>query len=133
MSTWSVSLLAWAMVEYHSDLIKKWVSVFRAFILIELIAVMAITMYTVEFKWVGAHSAFGLFMIVTTLASISYYQKRDAGSYWMLYGIVVFLISGITFSARLSIHKWFNHIDLTHVFLAVAVWVIYRSVIKMSE
>lgn len=132
MSTWSVSLLAWAMVEYHSDLIKKWVSAFRMIIVVELIGVMAITMYTVEFKWAGAHSAFGLFMIVTTLAGMSYYQKRDASSRWMLFGIVVFLLSGITFSAKLSIHTWFNHVDLTHVFLAVAAYVIYRSVLFLS-
>jgi hypothetical protein len=132
MSTWSVSLLAWAMVEYHADLIKKWVSLFKAIILIELAAVMTITIYTVQFKWAGAHSAFGLFMIVTTLAGMSFYQRRDAGSRWMLYGIGIFLLSGITFSTKLSIHTWFNHVDLTHVFLAAAAWVIYRSVVKMS-
>jgi hypothetical protein len=132
MSTWSVSLLAWAMVEYHTEIIKKWVSVFKAIILIELTAVMAITIYSVEFKWAGAHSAFGLFMIVTTLAGMSYHQKRDTGSRWMLYGIGIFLLSGITFSAKLSIHTWFNHVDLTHVFLALAAWAIYRSVVMMS-
>jgi hypothetical protein len=133
MSTWSVSLLAWAMVEYHAELIKKWVPVFKAIILIELAAVMAITIYTVEFKWAGAHSAFGLFTIVTTLAFISYFKKRDRGSRWMLYGIGVFLLSGIIFSAKLSIHMWFNHVDLTHVFLAVAAWVIYRSVVFLGQ
>jgi hypothetical protein len=133
MSTWSVSLLAWAMVVDHTNLIKKWILTFKTIILIELAAVMAITLYTVEFKWAGAHSAFGLFLIVTTLSGMSYYQKRDAGSRWMLCGIGIFLLSGITFAAKLSIHTWFNHVDLTHVFLAVAAWVIYRSVVKMSS
>lgn len=132
MSTWSVSLLAWAMVEYHSDMIKKWVLALKSIILVELTAVMAITIYMVEFRWAGAHSAFGLFMIVTSLASISYYQKRDAGSRWMLYGVGIFLLSGITFAAKLSIHTWFNHVDLTHVFLAMAAWVIYEGVVKMQ-
>jgi hypothetical protein len=133
MSTWSVSWLAWAMVEHHSELIKKWISIFKAIIVIELAAVMVITVYTVQFKWAGAHSAFGLFMIVTTLAGMSVYQKRDTGSRWMLYGIGIFLVSGITFSAKLSIHTWFNHVDLTHVFLSLAAWVIYRSVIFLGS
>jgi hypothetical protein len=132
-STWAVSLLAWAMVEAHADLIKKRVFALKTIIFIELLAVMAITIYTVEFKWAGAHSAFGLFLIVTTLAVISYRKHKDQGSLWMLYGVGVFLLSGITFAAKLSIHTWFNHIDLTHVFLAVAALVIYRSVVKMSE
>lgn len=132
-STWSVSLLAWAMVEYHSEMIKKWVSAIKIIILIELAAVMAITIYIVEFKWAGAHSAFGLFLIVTTLAAMSYLKKKDAGSRWMLYGVGVFLLSGITFAAKLSSHTWFNHVDLTHVFLAVAAWIIYRSVAKMAK
>jgi hypothetical protein len=132
-STWSVSLLAWAMVEYHTDLIKKWVSALKTLILIELLAVVTITIYTVEFKWAGAHSAFGLFLIVTTLAAMSYMKNKDAGSRWMLYGIGVFLLSGITFAAKLSIHTWFNHVDLTHMFLAIAAWVIYKSVLLMAR
>jgi hypothetical protein len=131
-STWAVSLLAWAMVEYHADMIKKWVFTLKALILLELLAVMAITIYTVEFKWAGAHSAFGLFLIVTTLAAMSYMKSKDGGSRWMLYGIGVFLLSGITFAAKLSIHTWFNHVDLTHIFLAIAAWVIYGSVKKMA-
>jgi hypothetical protein len=132
-STWAVSLLAWAMVEYHTGIIKKWVSAIKVVILVELLAVMAITIYTVEFKWAGAHSAFGLFLIVTSLAVRSFIRNKDDGSRWMLYGIGVFLLSGITFAAKLSIHTWFNHVDLTHVFLAVAAWVIYKSVVKMAR
>ena len=131
-STWAVSLLAWAMVEYHASMIKKWTSVLKIIILVELLAVMAITIYTVEFKWAGAHSAFGLFLIVTSLAVRSFIRNKDDGSRWMLYGIGVFLLSGITFAAKLSIHTWFNHVDLTHVFLALAAWVIYKSVVKMT-
>ena len=132
-STWSVSLLALAMVEYHYDMIKNWVSSLKILILFELLAVMVITIYTVEFKWAGAHSAFGLFLIVASLAAASYINKKDDGSRWMLFGIGVFLLSGITFSAKLSIHTWFNHVDLTHVFLAVAAWVIYKSILKMAS
>lgn len=132
-STWSVSLLAWAMVEYHSDLIKKWILGLKVLILLELLAVMTITIYTVEFKWAGAHSAFGLLLIVTTLAAMSYMKNKDDGSRWMLYGIGVFLLSGITFAGKLSIHTWFNHVDLTHVFLAIAAGVIYRSVRLMGQ
>lgn len=132
-STWAVSLLAWAMVEYHVDMIVKLVSALKALIFIELLAVMAVTIYTVEFKWAGVHSAFGLFLIVATLAGASVIKNKDDGSRWMLYGIGVFLLSGITFAAKLSIHTWFNHVDLTHVFLAVAAWVIYKSVVKMAR
>jgi hypothetical protein len=132
-STWAVSLLAWAMVEYHADRIKKWVFAIKILILVELLLVIAITVYTVEFKWAGAHSAFGLFLIVALLAIMSFIKNKDDGSRWMLYGVGVFLISGITFAAKLSINTWFNHVDLTHVFLAVAAWVIYRSVVKMSN
>lgn len=132
-STWAVSLLAWAMVQYHTNMIKKWVFAIKTIILIELFAVMVVTIYTVEFKWAGAHSAFGLFLVVTTLAATSYIKNKDDGSRWMLYGIGVFLLSGITFAAKLSLHTWFNHVDLTHVFLAIAAWVIYRSVVKMSS
>ena len=132
-SAWAVSLLAWAMVVYHTDRINKWVHTFKAVILMELLTVMLITVYTLEFKWAGAHSAFGLFLIVATLAFASFLKNKDDGSRWMLYGIGVFLVSGITFSAKLSWHTWFNHVDLTHVFLAVAAWVIYRSVLKMGS
>jgi len=132
-STWSVSLLAWAMAEYNIGIVKEWISGMKALILLELLAVMAITIYTVEFKWAGGHSAFGLFLIVTTLAVMSYRRNKDDGSRWMLYGIGVFLLSGITFAAKLSIHTWFNYVDLTHVFLAIAAWVIYKSVTLMAR
>lgn len=127
-STWAISLLSFAIVNYHKNLVAKIFPVLIGLIVVELVWVMSAIVYTVEFRWAGAHSAFGLFLIVGLLSGYSYIKFKDVGSLWMLGAIGVFLASGIVFSLKLSINTWFNHVDLTHVLLALAAYIMFKAV-----
>jgi len=133
ISTWAISLLAFTMVKYHQPLITKIFKTIIWIIIMELVLVMGVIIYTVDFTWAGAHSVFGLFLLVGSLSLFSYTRFKDRGSLWMLYGVGTFLISGIIFSAKLSIDTWFNHIDLAHVFMAMAVYFIFKGTDEMTD
>ena len=130
-STWAISLLAFAMAQYHKKSVGKIYNLLVGLIVLELVLVMNVIVYTIEFKWAGAHLAFGLFFIVGSLSAYSYSKFKDEGSLWMLYGIITFLVSGVIFATKLSIHTWFNHIDLTHSLLAVTAFIMYKGISKI--
>jgi hypothetical protein len=132
-STWAISLLAFAVVRHHKKIISKIYKLIVGLIVLELLMVMSVIIYTVEFKWAGVHSAFGLFLIVGSLSAYSFSKFKDDGSLWMLYGIGVFLISGVIFAAKLSINTWFNHVDLTHSLLSLAAYIMYKGISKMMN
>jgi hypothetical protein len=131
-STWAVSLLAVGMVRQHQNLIAKFSKLIYLIILLELLFVTGATLYSLEFRWAGFHSAFGLLFIVSTLSVWSYFKFRDTGSKLMLIGVGIFILSGLVFTLQLKMHTWFNHVDLTHVFLTVAAYVFYRAIVKME-
>lgn len=127
MSTWAISLLAYAMISHHRQLIEKIYNILVGLVVIELLFVMGATIYTQEFKWAGFHSVFGLGLISGALSLASYIKNADKGSRLVVIAIIFLVISGIVFSAKLSIHLWFNHVDLTHVIMCVASYILYRG------
>jgi hypothetical protein len=133
LSTWAISLLAFAMVQYHKNLISGISKIITGLIVLELVVVMSVIIYTVDFKWAGAHSAFGLALITGSLSLVSYIKLKDKGSFLVLIGVGYFLISGIIFSVKLSLHTWFNHVDLAHVFITIAAYQIFRGVEEMGR
>lgn len=132
LSTWAISLLAYAMLSYHKEFVARVYGLLIGVVAIEWLLVMIATISTQEFKWAGIHSAFGLGLISGALSLTSYINKGDKGSKLFLIGIGLFVISGIVFSARLSIHEWFNHVDLTHVIIAIAAFFLWRGVEEMT-
>jgi hypothetical protein len=130
----AVALIAFASIEYSREVIRKtWTTVLSLFIVVELLAVIVLTVATVNFQWTGFHSFFGLAIIAAPMFAINYWKLKDKGSLTILVGIGIFSISAIVFTSKLSISKWFNHVDLTHVILAIAVWTIYKGAAQLKD
>jgi hypothetical protein len=134
---WLVGMIAVTMLTmaaiYHSkgSIGKKWTNFLSTIIAIELITVVVITIISVNFRWTGFHSVFCLAGVVAPLFVLDYRKHKDKGSLIILYGIGIFTLSGIVFAVKVSIHQWFNHVDLTHVILSFAVWTIFRGVSRL--
>jgi hypothetical protein len=96
-------------------------------ILIESVVMVVLTLITVNFRWTSIHSALSLLIVAAPLNYLHWKKNSNETSKFILMGILVFCLSGVVFSLRISPHPWFNHVDLTHVFLAVAVFLFYNA------
>ena len=128
ISMFSIALIERSSIEHAKSLVHPRISkFFLALNIVELFTVMAITIYTLDFQWVEFHSGYGLLAIVLTFHGFVYLKTRDPGSGIIIMGVLVASIAALIFMNEVSINIWFNHIDLSHMLMAVAAYLLYRG------
>jgi len=137
---WIISMVGIALLErsaisYCQDIISaRLIKVFKWINWIELLAFTAIAIGTQEFIYVIGHSTYGLLVVVTSFHLYAYLKTKSKGSQLFLKGAVLCGLGAAVFLLKLSISPWFNHIDLSHVFMAASGYYYYKgSLIQLSE
>ena len=130
----SVALIERSAISHARRLIKP--GVVRFFLvlnIVELIAIMTITMVTLNFFWVQVHSAYGLLVVVFSFHTYTYYRTKDEGSLTILAAVGVTAVASLVYMNEFSLHTWFNYLDLSHTLLAVASWYFYKGALKLQR
>lgn len=136
---WIVSMVSVALVErsaiaHARPLIKPgFAKFFLYFNLVELVVIITITMTTLNFKWVEVHSGYGLLAIVSSFHLYTYLKTKDQGSLTILKAVAVTCIGSGFFIFKISFGKWFNYIDISHVFLAVSAYLFYLGGLRLAK
>jgi hypothetical protein len=130
---WIVSMLSVALIERSSierakALIDPRVAkFFLALNIVELLTVVTITMWTLDFKWVEFHSGYGLLGVVLPFHLYTWYRTRDKGSFVIIIAVIVASCAALVFMNKVSLHTWFNYLDLSHTMMAIGAYVFYRG------
>lgn len=95
----------------------------------EVIIAMAILIVKPSFMVVICHTAFGLILMVTILESINYSKTKSHLSLMMIYGVGLAIAAIIFHTTKISISKWFNYLDISHVFLGLSLYVMIKGVL----
>lgn len=125
---WFTSMLSIAVLEraciYHvRDLISPKFSKALGWLnIIELITFMVLSFYTLNFLWVEVHSAYGLAFVVFSLSVYNYSKTHNKGSYYFIIAVIISACAAATFIAQIDISIWFNHYDISHVFMAISAY-----------
>jgi len=128
MSMLSISLLERASIEYAKPLLPKKLRIFMDWAnIIELLTFMVLTFSTLNFFFVEVHSAFGLLVINTPLHLYVFYKTRSEGSKYMIIAISFAMMSALIFMNEISLHKWFNYLDISHVLMTFGAWFFYQA------
>lgn len=129
----SVALIERSAISHAQNLIRPKIGrFFLVFNIIEMVAILVITILTLDFKWVEYHNAYGLIVNVAGFHGYAWYRKRDKGSLIILGAVGITAIASVVFTRQLSLHTWFNYIDTSHVLLAIAAWVMYLGAIRLD-
>lgn len=133
LSMFSIMLIERASIEYASRLIPeklarwlKWINIF------ELMLFVTITIFTLNFFFVEVHTTYGLLIVVASLHLFVYQKTKSEGSRLFLIAVGFAAVSALIFMNQLSISKWFNYNDISHIFLAFAAWYFYRGSRKIG-
>lgn len=136
---WIISMISVALIERSSIsharpfIIPSIGIIFLAINILELLCAISITLYTLDFFWVEAHAAYGLLVVVASFHGYVYLKSRDKGSLLILSGVAITACASIIFMNEISIHKWFNHIDISHVLLSVASYIFYKGALHLQQ
>jgi len=87
------------------------------------IATTLVCFMSTKYLWVALHNAFGLLLIVGGFGI--YMIRKDlfknVFSYFWI-GIGLSALAATVFGVGISIHTWFNYMDLSHVIIGFATW-----------
>jgi hypothetical protein len=124
----SVALLERAVIQYS----RKWINpkigaFFSKLNIVELLAFLILSLVTLNFQFVLIHAAYGMAIVVTGFAGFVYYKERNMGSKQILYAVLVSTIGAFFFVFKIGLDKWFNHVDISHVFMMIASVLYYRG------
>lgn len=107
---------------------KKILTVLSIVNIAELIAVTVLLVLFQSFVIVEIHSAFGMVLMVTIIETFNYSKTKSEMSRNMIYGVALATAAVICHISQLAISIWFNHLDLSHIFMALALYVMYKGV-----
>lgn len=128
ISMFSVALLERAAIFHAQPLLPQRVGKFFAWLnLVELISLLIIVLYTLSFFFVEAHAAYGMLVVVLSMEVYVFSKTKSAGSRLLILAVVVAALAALVHLTEFSPHRWFNHLDLSHVLMAVAAWYFYKG------
>jgi hypothetical protein len=134
ISMFSIALIERSSIEHARPLISPQVGKgFLILNIIELLTVMTITIYTLNFQWVEFHSGYGLLAVVLTFHGYTYLKTRDKGSGTIIVGVGIASIAALIFMNEVSPNIWFNHIDLSHMIMAIAAQIFYKGALTLNK
>lgn len=135
---WILSMIAVGLIERASimhakALLKKNVGRFFAWLnLVEFTALLIISIYTLKFIFVEAHGAYGFLIVLLSFELLVYIKTKDKGSRKVLLAVSFAFLAAASHIGKITIHKWFNHIDLAHLFMIIGSLILLKAVNQME-
>lgn len=99
-----------------------WVNAF------EICLALVLVFIVFKFEVVEVHSAVGLICSVTLLEYINYKRTKSVLSKYMMIGVGIAVLAVLCHVFKLAISVWFNHMDLSHIIIALSVYTMYKGV-----
>ncbi|MAX81185.1 MAG: hypothetical protein CL843_13555 [Crocinitomicaceae bacterium] len=125
----SITVLERAMIAYSKPyLTGNWFKFFSVFNFVELITFAGLAYYFLDFRFVEVHSGYGLvvFVLAFSLYNLKHRKDKTAARY-LLTAVAFAALGGLAFMLKLGISQWFNHLDVSHVFLSGAAILFYKA------
>ena len=134
VSMLSVALLERAVIQYSRKWINPKIGVFFSKLNIaELLIFLVLSLITLNFQFVLVHAAYGMAIVVLGFASFVYYKERSLGSKQIIIAVLISAVGAAFFVFQIGISKWFNHVDISHVFMMIASVYYYLGARKLIE
>lgn len=106
-------------------------AIFKAlfiFCLAEIVIAFILTFVCWTFIVVEIHTAFSLLLIVSILEYIHFKKTKSTLSINLIYGVGFLVLAVMCHLFKLAASVWFNHIDLSHIFMALSMYFMYKGV-----
>jgi len=100
---------------------------------IEICLALVLVFVVFNFIVVEIHSAIGLILTVTLLEYINYKHTKSVVSKHMMLGVGIAVFAVLCHIFKLAISVWFNHMDLSHIIIALSVYTMYTGVVASPK
>lgn len=99
----------------------------------EVLIAIVVLLLAPSFLVVIFHNIYGLLLMVTVLEWKNYFKTRSTLSYMMVLGVGIAVISILFHTTKISISNWFNYMDISHVFMAISLYVMVKGALAEQK
>jgi len=85
------------------------------------------------FSTVKLNSTLSLVFTVLPLQAYRWQQTRAESSRWFVMAVLFGIFPALTYNLQLSLDRWFNYHDLSHVLFAAYVYLVYQGAKRLFE
>ncbi len=129
LSMMAINLLERVMIRFSKPVLStNRAKFFSYFNIAELVVFAALAFGYLNFRFVEIHSVYGLLVVVFGFCVFNYrknHGRRVVIQFMIATGFA--FIAAIIFISKWDIDKWFKHVDLAHVFMAISAWYFYKG------
>jgi hypothetical protein len=86
-----------------------------------------LTFITLNFLFVEAHATYGLLVVVNSFSIYTYIKTKNKGSFYWILAAAFSATGAIFFMNKWGVGPWFNHFDISHLWLAGSAWLFYKG------
>ena len=130
----SVSLVERACIAHAAPLLsRRMVRILKTANIVELLTFMGLAMYTLNFNFVGVHSAFGLLVVVFPLQWLAWRRTGNEGSRLFLVAVGWATVAYVIYLSRWSLHLYYNYLDISHTIMMYCAWLFYKGALLLEE
>jgi hypothetical protein len=138
---WSFSAVAICVLEIASaEIIKDQLGVriirgLQTIMILHLAIFMLLLLNseTRNFDMVKASTAIGLIGFVLPIHFYHWYKTRHIGSRWFVIAVLWAMLPAIVFNLEISVSRWFNFHDISHVLMAAYTLILFRGSKRFSN
>lgn len=130
----SIFLIYASLNQLKNKIGAKGIQILKVLAVLKAVVFIAIILNpsTRNFKIVQIYATIDLVGIVLPLQFLNYYFNKEKGSLIITSAIIYGAIPGIVFSNQISISKWFNYHDISHVLMAIFIIIMFSGSYKLS-
>lgn len=130
----SIALIERAVIQYSRKWFDRKIGAFFSKLnIIELLVFLILSLVTLNFQFVLIHAAYGMAIVVTGFTGLVYFKEKNMGSKQILLAVLVSTIGAFFFVFKIGLDKWFNHADISHVFMMIASVLYYKGARNLIE
>ncbi len=128
-----VALFERAAIAHARPLMNRNAGIFfSVFNYIEIFTFMALSLGTLNFLFVELHAIYGLFVVVFCLELFVYSKTKDPALKNIFIATALGVLAILCHAFKLSINRWFNYNDVSHLVMAVCILFYYKAAKKMN-
>ena len=133
MSMISIMFLERAVIEHTLIYLKtSVVKVLGVINILEFITFLTLTIITLDFFFVEFHSGYGLMFVVLSLEGFLFLKTKNQAGKYMLAGVGFAALAALFFMTKISPHRWFDYLCVSHVFMAIAATFFYFGTVRID-
>ncbi len=107
---------------------RKLEKIFNYFIVIKLLTAIIFVFILGNFLAVTISTAIGLLGIKMGIRISEYKKHKNNFDKLIIIAIIIAIAPALIHTFKISISPWFNHKDISHVILAISIYVFYKGV-----